>query len=309
GGLRQIAVHIDLTQRGRAGRIRQRLTSELELNPIREAFTQLVRAIRARTGLPLELAHNCTVTEANLGSIPNLVRWFLADPDRTRIWRNLSFLPEANTGRTISSGRRATPQQVWEAICSGLGVKISGHTLIGGHPDCNQGATLLVSRRTGKFLPMTFPDRQTEALFAKMLSKLGAVSTMTTDADPVRTGGKTLLAWRVAGALARQPLLVGKVACRLVALIANREIPLGLSADLLSGHAHTVTVGTHNFMDAEAVAQAESDPVVRTRLQACVFKGAVRNGKTGEWETVPMCSMNQSRWREVLSAPERRRSE
>jgi hypothetical protein len=49
--------------------------------------------------------------------------------------------------------------------------------------------------------------------------------------------------------------------------------------------------------------------VVRTRLQACVFKGAVRNGTTGEWETVPMCLMNQSRWREVFSAAERRRSE
>ena len=131
----------------------------------------------------------------------------------------------------------------------------------------------------------------------------------TTDADPVRTGGKKLLAWRVAGALARHPLLLAKAVFRLVALAANRKLPLDLSLDLLRGQAHTVNIGTHNFMDTTAVAQAESDPVVRTRLQGCVFKGAVRNGATGEWEAVSKCLMNQSRWQEVFSAAKRRRSQ
>ena len=59
--------------------------------------------------------------------------------------------------------------------------------------------------------------------------------------------------------------------------------------------AHTINIGTHNFMDAGRVAQAASDPLTQARLDACVFKGAERNRATGEWEAVPMCSMN-SRW-------------
>ena len=101
GGLRQVAVHIDMTQAGRHGFPINRLTSETDLHPVREAFTELARKIRARTRLPLELAHNCTVTERNIDSIAEVVRWFLADPARSRIWRILSFQPEANTGRTI----------------------------------------------------------------------------------------------------------------------------------------------------------------------------------------------------------------
>ncbi len=54
-------------------------------------------------------------------------------------------------------------------------------------------------------------------------------------------------------------------------------------------------------MDASRVAQAASDSVARARLDACVFKGAVRNRATGEWEAVPMCAMNQSRWSELYA--------
>jgi hypothetical protein len=55
----------------------------------------------------------------------------------------------------------------------------------------------------------------------------------------------------------------------------------------------------HNFMDASKVAQADSDPVVRARLDSCVFKGAVK--REGEWVAVPMCSMNQQTWSEVYN--------
>jgi len=64
--------------------------------------------------------------------------------------------------------------------------------------------------------------------------------------------------------------------------------------DLVSGQAHTLGVGTHNFMDAAEVARADSDPVIKARLDSCVFKGAVK--ESGEWRAVPMCSMNQQKW-------------
>jgi len=43
GGLRQVAVHIDMTQAGRHGYAIARIKSESDLQPVREAFTDLAR--------------------------------------------------------------------------------------------------------------------------------------------------------------------------------------------------------------------------------------------------------------------------
>ena len=75
----------------------------------------------------------------------------------------------------------------------------------------------------------------------------------------------------------------------------------GSIAGLATGRAHTMNIGTHNFMDAVRVANAPDDAVTRSRLDSCVFKGAVKNRATGEWESVPMCAMNQSRWSELYA--------
>ncbi len=296
GGLRQVAVHIDMTQAGRRNFPIQNVRSEAELHPVRESFTRLALGLRARTGLPLELAHNCTVTERNLEFVPEIVRWFLADPRRTRIWRILSFQPEANTGRTIFSKHPATPSLVWEMICRGIGLPINGSAFIGGHPDCNQGASLLISERNGHLLPLLSPNEKTRELFGEILEKMGAISTMTTDGD-ARTGA--LVPYRVSGAFAKNPRLAFRIFARVISLVASRKIPFEFVRALALGQAHTVNIGTHNFMDAARVADAASDPVTRSRLYACVFKGAVKNRATGEWEAVPMCAMNQNRWSEL----------
>ncbi|HEX8679387.1 MAG TPA: hypothetical protein VF683_05485, partial [Chthoniobacterales bacterium] len=52
--------------------------------------------------------------------------------------------------------------------------------------------------------------------------------------------------------------------------------------------------------DAKQVALAETDPVIKARLDSCVFKGAVK--RNGKWEAVPMCSMNQQTWSEVYDS-------
>ncbi len=308
GGLRQVAVHIDMTQAGRHGFPINRLTSETDLHPVREAFTELARKIRARTGLPLEFAHNCTVTERNIESVAEVVRWFLADPARSRIWRILSFQPEANTGRTIFSQHPVTPALVWQKLCQGMSLQIDGSAYLGGHPDCNQGASLLVERRSGSCLPLLPDDEKTAALFAEILATLGAVSTMTTDA----VAGGSLLPWRGAGAFARHPGLACRGVARLLALVLSGQFPFRFLQAALRGQVHTINIGTHNFMDASEVANAPNDPVTRARLEACVFKGAVKNRANGEWEAVPMCAMNQSRWSELyaerlgLTQPSRR---
>jgi hypothetical protein len=53
-------------------------------------------------------------------------------------------------------------------------------------------------------------------------------------------------------------------------------------------------------MSANQVAAADRDPVVRARLDSCVFKGAVK--RDDQWVAVPMCSMNYRIWSEVYDA-------
>ena len=292
GGLRQLAVHIDMTQAGRPGYPINRLTSESDLHPVREAFTQLAFQVRKRTALPLELAHNCTVTGRNLDSVAEIVRWFLFDPQRSRIWRILSFQPEANTGRSICSPHPVTPAMVWKKLCEGMGLELDGSSYIGGHPDCNQGTTLLVDQRSGDYRPVLPNDQRTRALFTEILQTLGAISTMTTD---------SLLPYRMMGAFARHPGLASRSMARACALVISGQMPKRFLGALLSEKAHTINIGTHNFMHASQVANAPNDLVVQARLAACVFKGAVKNRATGQWEAVPMCAMNHSRWSELYA--------
>ncbi len=70
-------------------------------------------------------------------------------------------------------------------------------------------------------------------------------------------------------------------------------MPAGMAIDLFRGNAHTLGVGMHNFMDAARVASAETDAITKSRLDSCVFKGAVK--EEGEWKPVPMCQMNQQK--------------
>jgi MoaA/NifB/PqqE/SkfB family radical SAM enzyme len=289
GGLRQISVHIDVTQAGRHGYPIGRIKSEADLYPVREAFTELARRIREKTGLPLEYALTVTVTEKNLSDIPDLIRWYLSDPKRTHIWRMLSFQPEADTGRTIFSKRRATSEAVWDKICKGTGIKVDRNWSIFGHPDCNNWYSLLVSRISGRYIVFPAQDLTTRKLFNDILAIVGGISFVRDDAGTTP--------YRVAGALVQHPWLAIRIIGHAVRLIATGQVPFEFIRAILTGCAHTVGTGTHNFMDAAQVARAEHDPVVRARLDSCVFKGAVK--RNGNWEMVPMCAMNESKWSAV----------
>jgi hypothetical protein len=289
GGLRQVSVHIDSTQAGRHGYPIGRVQSEADLHPIRAAFTELARDIRERTGAPLEYALSFTVTQKNVDDVPEVIRWYLADPERTHIWRMLSFQPEADTGRTIFSKQRALPERVWEKIQEGTGFPVEKGGTHFGHPDCNSWASILISRRTGKFIPLLPTDRTTKRLLGEILASVGGLSLVTDDAHTTP--------WRLAGILTQNPILAFRSVFHLVRLIVSGRLPFSMFSDLLTGRAHTLGVGTHNFMDAGQVAQAETDPVIKARLDSCVFKGAVK--ENGEWRAVPMCRMNQQKWSDI----------
>ena len=289
GGLRQIAVHIDMTQAGRHGFPIGRIKSETDLHPVREAFTELAQNLRAKTGAPIEFAHNCTVTRRNIEHVPEIIRWFLADPARTHIWRMLSFQPEADTGRTIFSEKPITPADVWTKICEATGLPLRRDATIFGHPDCNSWSSLLIARPGGEFAPLLPDDARWDKIFGRVLERIGGLSLVTDDAGTPP--------WRLAGVLAQNPLLALRLAAYLGGHFLSGKFPRPLLAALLRGKVHTLGIGIHNFMDAAKTATAATDPVIKSRLDSCVFKGAVKHD--GEWVAVPMCQMNQERWSRV----------
>ncbi|HEX8313278.1 MAG TPA: hypothetical protein VF614_18270, partial [Chthoniobacteraceae bacterium] len=175
GGLRQVAVHVDMTQAGRHGFPIGRIKSEADLHPVREAFTELGWRMREKTGMPLEFAHNCTVARKNIDGVPEIIRWFLAEPKRTQLWRMLSFQPEADTGRTIFSEQPITPELVWEKIQQGTGLPVRRDASIFGHPDCNSWASILVSQRTGAFSALLPDDPTWDAIFGQAMERIGGL--------------------------------------------------------------------------------------------------------------------------------------
>ncbi|MFN2507228.1 MAG: hypothetical protein ABR589_00460, partial [Chthoniobacterales bacterium] len=292
GGLRQISVHVDMTQAGRHGYPIGRIKSEADLHPVRQAFTDLALRIRERTGFVLEYALSFTVTRRNIDDVPEVIRWYLADPQRSYIWRMLSFQPEADTGRTIFSQRPITSADVWEKICEGVGLPLRRDVSIFGHPDCNSWASLLIARPSGKYFPLLPDDSKFDALLGEVLAKIGGLSLVNDDAGTP--------AYRLAGILFQHPILAARLASQMLRYVTSRKAPREIFQSVLRGQVHTLGVGMHNFMDAKQVAQAESDPVIKARLDSCVFKGAVK--RNGQWEAVPMCSMNQQTWSEVYES-------
>lgn len=78
GGLSEISIHVDTTQRGRLGAAFKHAAREEELTPLREEFAALVREARRTTRRPLRCAMTMTVTRANLHDVPVVARWALA---------------------------------------------------------------------------------------------------------------------------------------------------------------------------------------------------------------------------------------
>ncbi|MEP6956141.1 MAG: hypothetical protein ABI883_04895 [Chthoniobacterales bacterium] len=292
GGLRQISVHVDMTQAGRHGFPIGRIKCEADLHPVRQAFTDLALAVRAKTGFPLEYALSFTVTRRNIDDVPEVIRWYLADPQRSYIWRMLSFQPEADTGRTIFSQRPITSADVWEKICEGVGQPLRRDASIFGHPDCNSWASLLIARPSGAKFPLLPDDQKFDKLLGEVLAKIGGLSLVNDDAGTPP--------YRLAGVLFQNPLLALKLVTKLTRYLTSRKAPPEILRSILRGQVHTLGVGMHNFMDATQVAAADHDPVIKARLDSCVFKGAVK--RNGTWEAVPMCSMNQQTWSEVYDA-------
>src|SRR3954453_6319065 len=124
GGLTEVSIHVDITQRGRDGYKASR--SELELMPLRDELAAMVLAARRRTGRPLRAAMTLTVTQDNLPQIADVVRWLVSNRDAFSL---VSFQPLAQLGRTRKSQRGVTAPDLGREVSRGteeFGLPIHG---------------------------------------------------------------------------------------------------------------------------------------------------------------------------------------
>jgi hypothetical protein len=141
-------------------------------------------------------------------------------------------------------------------------------------------------------LPLLPDDPKFDSLLGKVLGKIGGLSLVNDDAGTPP--------YRLAGVLFQHPILALQLAFQVAKYFSSRAGGLEVLRSISRGQVHTLGVGMHNFMDAAQVGRADRDPVIRARLDSCVFKGAVK--RDGEWVAVPMCSMNQETWTEVYDS-------
>jgi MoaA/NifB/PqqE/SkfB family radical SAM enzyme len=272
GGLTEVSIHVDTTQRGRRDDYKTAQT-EAELDSLRAEFADLIRTARDRTGLRLEAASTVTVTRDNLKGVPGIVRWFLSNADAFKI---MSFQPLAEVGRTDRSLRGVSPDELWVRIAEGTGDATirRGEGWLG-HPACSRFVQgLAVRRRNGvAFVPLYRRDRPDEmATLNELLERFGGGS--------FRLDNRTR-AWRRAG----------RIAFRHGGFLVRRLLPhfARLLRRAGSLKANYFCIVSHHFMSAAEVKTS----LGQQRLDACAFRVPI-NGRLES-----MCAVNASGLRET----------
>ena len=279
------AAHFDSLMRGRTGIPRPR--TEVELNPFRIKFVEMFRDLRRDHGVRSYLAHNMTITPANLDQIEHVA----ADVSAMG-FSMLSFQPAAHVGDerrwTGVDYRLVGIDDVWDRLETGLGQRVAWQALQFGDPRCNRSAFGI--RVYGRWVPLLDPDSRADLVARdRALAHFGGVNFGGTP-PPV-------LAAKVLRVLARHPGDV-KVAVAWARRLVTRSggVRRVWSAWRRGGVA-PMTYVVHAFMDAADVApawklmqdgQVATDPAVRAtqeRLSACTYSMA--HPETGQ--LVPAC--------------------
>ena len=292
GGLTEISIHVDITQRGRNGyRVPK---SELELAPLRDEFAAMVRAARRRTGRALRAAMTLTVTRDNLPQIADVVRWLIRNRDAFSL---ASFQPLAPVGRTRKDQQGVTADALWREI--GQATADFGLTLDGtgpmhfGHTECTRFVPLLALQKPGEeprlFRAIRNAPEDVAIMREFFAHGLGGVAFR--DDRPLEKAARFLGMVRIAPAW-----LLGR-ARRWADGRFRREAGISLprlAVETLRGRLRFdgITLTSHHFMSPEEV----RSPVGRERLAACVFRLPYKG------EMVPMCRMNADGVRERFYA-------
>ncbi|MDN5768662.1 MAG: hypothetical protein L0H96_08935 [Humibacillus sp.] len=281
------AAHFDSLMRGRRGIPRP--YSEAELDGHRAAFVEMFARLRRETGVRSYLAHNMTVTPANLRQVASVV----ASVSRMG-YQMLSFQPAAFVGddRRWDGGYDDVDiDAVWQELEAGLGQKVSWRALQFGDRRCNRTAFGFKVGPTWHTLCEADLPAETAARDV-LLNHFGGMNFGGT--PPV------LLLVKLARVLARHPCDAVVVAAW-VRSVVGRVGGLGTLVLAASrGEVTPMTFVVHQFMDAADVAPAwqllkdgvaADDEQVRAtqeRLQACTY--SMSHPETGE--LVPACAQH-----------------
>ena len=274
------AGHFDSLMLGRRGI--KRAVTERSLNPYRERFCEMFQRLERETGVRHYLAHNMTVTPANVGQVADVVR-----DCRDMGFRMFSFQPAAYIGNPNrwkgGAYRSVAGDDVWREIERGASARLPYGAFQFGDERCNRTAYgALVG--DGRWVP--FLDDRSPADMAVRDEFFRVFGGMDFEAP--------LLAPRLARALGARPRSVARAA-RFAGRFARRAG--GVRA---ARSARPLTFVMHSFMDAALVAPAWDalrrgerldDPELRAaqeRLESCMYHMA----HPGSDELVPACAQH-----------------
>jgi hypothetical protein len=284
GGRRRLrrvsfAAHFDSLMFGRRGIPRP--PDEESLNPYRQRFAGMFARLRREHKVRFFLAHNMTVTPANLGQVAGVVR-----DCRAMGYGMFSFQPAAFVGddrRWHEPYRDVTGDQVWAQIERGVGIRLDFHVFEHGDVRCNRAAYgFWCGDRWYPFLDGA--DRRDVAVRDAFFCYFGPVSFTGTPG--------AALAVKVALVTAAHPQIIP-----LAAGWAVRTIRRVGPRRLLTQRVRPVSYVMHQFMDSADVTRAwelmqrgetSQEPRIRAtqeRLAACHY--AMAHPENGT--LVPAC--------------------
>lgn len=282
GGLDKVGIHIDTTQKGRRG-LKNRDT-EKDIHWMRDAFANLLRQTRRRTGRPLSASHTFTVTESNFDGVPDVMRWLTRNGDAFRM---VSFQPTADVGRTRSTQQTGRRGALWAKINEGLGTTINPQPFKFGHPDCNSVSLSFVAwfrNEEGEdehhVMDVVRPDNpEDEAFFNRLLND--GFAGFSPDGEP----GSVVLA-RIFGRIAKNPRFLFDIPNFSLKRVSGERAWLPrLAKAIAAGRPWSVkplVVVVHDFMSADEL----DTPKGQERLQSCSFRVPV------DGRMVSMCELN-----------------
>ncbi len=128
------AAHIDTTMAGR--RNNKKPVREHELHEERARFCDLFHRLRREYGITSYLAHNMTVTPANIDQVADVIR-----SCHDQGWRMFSFQPAAYIGnehRWRDGYRELTSTGVWSQVEAGAGTTLPYGAMQFGDTRCNR---------------------------------------------------------------------------------------------------------------------------------------------------------------------------
>jgi hypothetical protein len=273
------AGHFDMLMFGRRGIPRP--PDEASLNPYRRQFCDMFARLRREHGVRYFLAHNMTVTPANLDQIAGVIR-----DCHGCGFGMFSFQPAAYVGderRWHGRYRAITADDVWAQIERGAGTRLPYRAVQVGDERCNRAAYgFYVGEQWYPLLDDRDPaDLHTRDVYFRHLSGV----TFTDRSVP-------LLAAKLARVLCAHP----SVAVVIARWAGRQPSRVGLRR-LLRHRIRPVAFTMHSFMDAADVAPAwellqrgqdSDDPRIRAtqeRLRACFY--AMAHPETGQ--LVPAC--------------------